>query len=658
MILLVCVLMLLAREDGRQSRMFAFSPSFFLLTGLFFVLLGSYLTTRSSGRCDKNHFSHLYQSGDLVRILLQKRISKRNGRQRFQARVISSNNRPCQGKIYVSIAADSLENSFFYGDTLWTRNYLYRIRPPKNPGAFDFQNYAAGKNIFHQLYLKRGEFVLARGKNAGLLRSSVRLNGNLQRALEKVLKEPGELSVAKALLLGDRNEIPVELLNSFKGAGAMHILAISGLHVGIIHLIFMFLTRPLVLLRNGRIIRVIFILLGLWSYALLTGMAVSATRSVSMFTLFTLGRFMNRKITLLGSLVNSAFVLLILNPMFLFDVGFQLSYSALMGIAVVAILIERKKRREKPASKIQKYFLGLILLSCSAQFGVMPLSLYYFKQFSGLFLISSILVLPALGITLIFGYAVLGASLIFNISLFVKEAFQAWLKLINRIIEWVGSIDSLILKGVYFPFSFWFIMSLSLFLLTMGFLKRKSILIYASGICLISMQLIWIHQRVSVIRNEKLVVFHQRGGSLVVKRKGSILELKNCKKMAQGGEKHLEEYSSLFPGDFSICFDEGGTKAPLQFFYVQRALIYVIDDQIDHNAMAVLCSIKRNPDIVVFSNAPRFNLERLLTQIRPGIVVADGSNHRAFVQRCRATCHSLGIEFHATLEKGAFLYPK
>ena len=356
------------------------------------------------------------------------------------------------------------------------------------------------------------------------------------------MKEPDELSVAKALLLGDRNEMPVDLLESFKGAGAMHILAISGLHVGIIHLIFLFLTRPLTLMKNGRVLRVILILLGLWSYALLTGMAVSATRSVSMFTLFTLGQVVNRKISLLNNLVNSAFVLLIVKPMLLFDLGFQLSYSAQTGIATGAILMERKKKRKKRFSKIQKYFLGLIVVSCSAQLGVMPLSLYYFKQFSGLFLVSSLLILPALGITLVFGYSVLGGALIFNLPDFAKKVFQSWINLINTAIEWIGSIDALILKGIYFPFFFWILLSLSLFLVSMGFLKRKSIFIYASGICLICMQLVWIHQRVGLIRDEKLIVFHRRGESLVVSRKGTVLKLKNKKELPDEMKKHLKYY--------------------------------------------------------------------------------------------------------------------
>lgn len=593
-----------------------------------------------------------------MRIILQKRISKNNLRQRFHAKVLSLESMPVEGKIFVTLEADTIEHNYSFGDTLWTRNPLYRIRPPVNPGAFDFREYSVRKNIFHQLYLKPGEYVLKRGKKAGLISGAIELNMSLQRILETVLEEPGELSVAKALLLGDRNDIPTDLLNRFKGAGAMHILAISGLHVGIIHLILMFLTRPLILLRKGRTLRVILVLLGLWGYALVTGMAVSSMRAVSMFTLLTLGHALNRKTSLLHNLVNSGFVLLILNPLFLFDVGFQLSYSALVGIAVGAIIIEKKKMRRKGAPKIQSYFLGLILISCSAQLGVMPLSLYYFKQFSGLFLISSLLLLPVLGTTLIFGYSVLGASAFFRIPAFVQKSFQAWLELINNTIEWIGGIEGLILKGVYFPFSFLMLTITGLLLLLVGYIKRKSIFIFASGTCLICMQLFWIHERVSLIRNEKLIVFHQRGESLVIRRKSSRFELKNCSVLSERGERNLKEYSAELPGDFEVQADKTGALKPAQLLYVKGSLVCVLNDEIKMGSINFLDSIKTHPEIIVFLNSPRVNLERLLVKIRPRIVVADGSNYKGFVERCRATCKSLGVEFHATREKGAFLYPQ
>jgi competence protein ComEC len=172
------------------------------------------------------------------------------------------------------------------------------------------------------------------------------------------------------------------------------------------------------------------------------------------------------------------------------------------------------------------------------------------------------------------------------------------------------------------------------------------------------MQLLWMHERVVLIRDEKLIVFHRRGESLVVSRKGNVLKLKNKKELPDEMKKLLKDYSSELPGDFSIQRNREETTTPIQFFYVDKALVCFINEKIDLASQAALGSLAPDPDVVILSNAPRFNLERLLKQIRPRIVVADGSNHKGFVSRCRSTCQALGIEFHETREKGAFLYPK
>jgi competence protein ComEC len=401
-----------------------------------------------------------------------------------------------------------------------------RSTRPENPGAFDFKSYAARKNIIHQLYLKEGSFVLNRGKSSGLPVASARLNQNLQRVMERALRQPREQAIAKALLLGDRNDIPEELLDRFKGAGAMHILAISGLHVGIIQLLLTFLTRPLRLLRWGRVLSMILVVTGLWGYALLTGMAVSSIRAVSMFTLLTIGQSVRRRSGMLNNLSNSAFVLLLFNPLYLLDVGFQLSYSALIGIGLGSGIMKKRKRQGTKKTRLRKYFFGLVQVSCAAQIGVMPMSLLYFNQFSGLFLVSSLILLPVLGSTLLFGYSVLIAASFFDLPSLVSKGLELWMGIIVKSINWLGGIDELIFEGVYFPLEFCFLTGAGLVMLTQAAARKKPVYLGISGFCLICMQLIWIHQRIELVRTEELMVFHIRGESLVVLRKGPVLHLK------------------------------------------------------------------------------------------------------------------------------------
>lgn len=377
-----------------------------------------------------------------------------------------------------------------------------------------------------------------------------------------------------------------------------------------------------------------------------------------MFTLLTVGTLFNRKIGLLNNLVNSAFIMLLLNPLLLFDVGFQMSYSALTGIGVGGVLSRREGDFENLNSRVGKYFRGLIHVSCSAQLGVLPLSMFYFNQFSGAFLLSSIVLLPFLGVTLIFGYSVLFISAFAKLPRLLAKAFQFWMNSLNQGIKWLGGIDVLVFEGIYFPVSYSILLSLGLGFLAFGLIHRKSFYVRVFLFLLVGMQLIWIHRRWRALREDRLLVFHHWKESLVVKRKGSIFELKNNNELSKKGIESLRAYSKILPGDFTIQQDGSDNLAPIHLFFVDKTLVGTIDKDLDAHTLKDLGSMARFPKVLIFSNAPRVNLDRLLAKLRPEVVVVDGSNHNGFVKRCMSTCESLGIEFYATRETGAFYYPK
>ena len=160
------------------------------------------------------------------------------------------------------------------------------------------------------------------------------------------------------------------------------------------------------------------------------------------------------------------------------------------------------------------------------------------------------------------------------------------------------------------------------------------------------------------LREERLLVFHHWKESLVVKRKGSIFELKNNSELSKKGMESLDAYSKIVPGDVTIQQDGSDNLAPIRLFFVNNSLVGIIDKDLDVHTLKDLASMTRFPKVLIFTNAPRFNLDRILAKLRPEVVVVDGSNHNGFVKRCMSTCESLGIEFYATHEKGAFYYPK
>jgi competence protein ComEC len=635
-------------EHRRQKASMRFSVLFFVFSGFYFGLLGALEVSSRNPVHQKRHFSNSYSPGQLVSIQIRKKISENPGRIRFAARVVSVEDRLTRGKVFVSVPSFVQGRPIGFGDTLVTKRALKKISPLSNPGGFDFKAYAAKQNVHHQVYLSEGDFVRRVGGNNGIHGISVRINERLQQALERILTSPQALAVAKALLLGYRLEISQDLLDEYKGAGAMHILAISGLHVGIVLMILMRLTRPMRSLPFGRQLQLLLAVLALWCFGLITGMTVSVVRAVSMFSLLALGKMLNRNTRLIDNLVISAFFLLLFNPMYLFDVGFQLSYSALFGIASFAPFQAKFKRR---GWKIINYFRGLILMSCAAQAGVMPLTLLYFNQFSGLFLVSSLVLIPVIGATLTMGYSLTFLALVTEPPRILSHLFQRWMELLNAAVEFIGGVEVMIFRDVYFPLHFSILTFLALAVLIFGLTRNKVLPVYCFGILIVFMQLIWLKERSVVVQKEELVVFQLWKDSLILKRWGIHLFASTSLKDSAKRQRALRNYSRRFPGSFTLTEPGEASRGLRRIFSVDSTVIFLLDSSVVWNEPEL------KPQVLVLAGSPRLNLARILKKMNPKVIVADGSNYPSFVERWKQTCAANGVKFHSTAEKGAFTYP-
>lgn len=227
----------------------------------------------------------------------------------------------------------------------------------------------------------------------------------MSRELDKQSLKPNEIAFLKAIFLGQRQDISFDIYEDYSKAGAIHILAISGLHIGILVMLFQLILRPILYFRYGKFIRITLILVVLWSFAIITGLSASVLRAVTMFSLFVIAQGLKRPTKPLNSLAISAFILLLIKPEFCFDVGFQLSYAAVAAIVIIKPVLDACWTLR---NTVASFFLDLLKVSIAAQIGILPLSLYYFHQFPGLFFLTNMVIIPALmlvlglgGITLI-----------------------------------------------------------------------------------------------------------------------------------------------------------------------------------------------------------------------------------------------------------------
>lgn len=312
-----------------------------------------------------------------------------------------------RAKILLYVQIDERVANLQPGNLILLNTRLKQSEVLLNPGEFDFQKYLNTKGIHAQVYVKSRQWKLWRNEQENNL--GVRL-WRLKKQLLGIIsgwpvKEQTK-ALSMALILGERQAIDRDILSNYASAGGMHVLAVSGLHIGIFYLILRFLFRPLQRFKFGKSISTILILIILWGYAMLTGLSASVVRAVCMFSLMAIGSGMQRKTNIYNTLLASAMLLLIFRPGFLFQVGFQLSYSAVVGIISIYPLLQNAYQPRLP---IVKRVWEIVCVSIAAQIGTLPLALYYFHQFPTLFLVTNILVIPL--VTLIMHVGILCLTL-------------------------------------------------------------------------------------------------------------------------------------------------------------------------------------------------------------------------------------------------------
>ena len=320
------------------------------------------------------------------------------------------------GKVMLYFAKSPKTAALKYGDIILGTSIPAAPFAPRNPGEFDMRSYLALKNIYHTCYLKDEDLILT-GKNSAnsLWKLMFSTREKWSRYFEENIPGADEQAIAKALVLGDESTISQEVINDYAASGTLHILSVSGLHIGVIFYMLNLLLGFLKKSRAGRISRTLIILFLLWGYAFLTGLSPAVCRSVAMFSFVIIGTDLRRISSIYNSIAASVLVLLVIYPFMLAQEGFQLSYIALIGIVLLQPYIYKwwqpaENVPSKHLSFFQKYsqrflrFLwGMTSVSLAAQLAVFPIGLLYFNRFPIYFLVTNLLVIPLSSIILIAG---------------------------------------------------------------------------------------------------------------------------------------------------------------------------------------------------------------------------------------------------------------
>ncbi|MGZ8554505.1 MAG: ComEC/Rec2 family competence protein [Chitinophagaceae bacterium] len=654
---------------------FAFAVSFFSIIGFFyiplfkrfrfgtlngiailipFMAIGALLVWHNDIRNSKQWVGyHIKENSSLV-VTLDETPVEKNKSFKADASIthLIENDKtiPLKGRIILYFKKDSLLPPLAHGSQIIFKKPLQEIKNSGNPGGFDYKRYALFHGITHQVYLKPEEFIALRETKRERLASFLEVTRekvlNILRSNIKGSKESG---LAEALLIGYKDDLDKSLVQSYTNTGVVHIIAISGLHLGLIYWLLVQLLKPMQRRKYVKWLRPLIIVCGLWLFSLLAGAQPSILRSAVMFTCIVLGENLTKKTSIYNNLALSAFLLLCYNPYWLWDVGFQLSYAAVLSIVVFMQPIYNLFYIK---NKLLDFFWKLNAVTIAAQILTLPLSIYHFHQFPTHFLLTNFVAVPLSSLILLGEIFLCIISFIPFVALLVGRLLSWLIWLMNSYIEKIEALPFSLLDGLQINIT----QVILLFIVITGagywmLEKRKTGL----RIGLVALLSFFIARSLSFwekSKQQKVIVYNVA--------QSQAIDFINGRHFIFAGEPGLEKND--FARNFHLKpsrtlqriretdFLDGFLRKENYISFCNKNIV-LLDSSNSYKQ-----STTRYPiDLLVVSKNPKLYLPHLANSFIINQVVFDGSAAAWKLKSWKKECDSLGIPYHDVSEKGAFV---
>ena len=338
-----------------------------------------------------------------------------------------------QGKII--LYSKDLDSIPEIGDTLNAMMTVFQPRGKRNPNEFDYRGFLAANGVYREAFIQDPESVVLRGsQQIHLSKLLFALKQNINSYLHEYLT-PKTAGIISALLLGERGEVDEETRANFANTGVIHVLAVSGLHVGYVTLILMTLVG---LVRLPHNFQIILVAIGLGFYVMLTGGAASVMRASIMASLILIATILERKSDIFNILATAAFIILLIDPSQVFGIGFQLSFSAVLSIVLLfpvfkSYVPEIGMKNHPILKKLILNVTDLFLVSLAAQLGTLAITIYYFHKIPIISLLANLLVVPLIGLIVATGMCIL------LLGSFIPLFANCWAAFLETIISFMLS---------------------------------------------------------------------------------------------------------------------------------------------------------------------------------------------------------------------------
>jgi competence protein ComEC len=602
-----------------------------------------------------NHQSNFYgkyisNKNQIISIRLLENPMEKAGSYKALADVELVNHQAVLGKTIVYFNKNNFQHRFVYGDVLLVPNHFTEIKNSGNPGCFNYKFSCFMQDVTHQIFIKEADCEKINNRHNPFYKSLWQVRDSILSIIEQNVTSDKELGVAQALLIGYRDNLDKDLQQVYSNTGIVHVLAISGMHLG---LIFWMLNKVLFFLdkkRKTKWLKAIFILTIIWLFALLTGASGSVMRAAVMFTFVQAASLMKRNPSVYNSLAASAFAMLVFNPFTLADVGFQLSYIAVVGIISLQKFIYNWYYF---TNKILKKIWSLMAVSIAAQVLAAPICMLYFHQFPNYFLLANLIAIPLSTVVLFQIIALVVVAPCSNfLAFYLGKIISFTTMLMNTGVEWVDSMPHSVINNL--QFNAWQIVLMYIFIIAFVFwlIQKNAKHLQISMLAFLVMLCWFVLDEINVQQQRKIIVYAIPKGSAI-----------DC---ISGNDFAIFQDSMVATHHITQNFHLKPARVLHQAISLQPSIIKKIDDQnfiafnqrityLQNKIFYKEADTKIETDILIVAHNSIYSVNDVMKKYKFKQLIFDSSNSNYKVNKWLKEASNLHLNAFSTNENGAYI---
>ncbi len=625
--------------------------------GLLLILFTGYIQVYNA--TDSQNKSHFIQDKDTIqyyKVVVVKQAQEKKNSWKLEAEVKAVQHgdhwKARSGKVLLYFSKKPADSIYTYGDVLLVKGSPQLLTEPANPGEFDYKKFLTFRKIYHQHFLRAGDALkIDHQPPSRLIDFSIRARVWADEALKRNIKGAREQATASALVLGVTDGLDNELIGAYAATGSLHVLSVSGLHVGIIYWLILLGLKPLNKTTGGKWTLAIFSIAVLWSYAFVTGLSPSVLRAVTMFSFVALAKPWSQRTNIYNTLAASAFCLLLYEPYLIMSVGFQLSYLAVLGIVYLQPIISRWW---EPRQWLWDNIWQITCVSIAAQIATFALGLLYFHQFPVYFLFSNLFVIPASFVVLVLGIVLIAISAIASLAGWVGFLLEWIIRILNYGVLEMETFPFSLIDNVYITtLQCWLLIVAIMLSISMLEFRKFSIAAIITLIALAFSYIQWSHFYTK-IDTRKLTIYKVSGHSafdIIDRGQAYFFTDSTLSNDWEAIRFHIRP-NRLRSGINSIC--AGDQLEFVRDFQGCRFIVYKGVTILQIYAKDFLFPESATFDYLIIGNNAVKNLEDI-SVVKFRQLILDSSNSHYFANRILKEAHKRSMNVYSVLHRGAFV---